>query len=604
MGNKGPVVPGGRGGSITGPEGVVLATPSKSGGRGGPLRVPGGVPLATPSKSKGVVSSTPAKSGVRVGPGGVSLATPAKSAGRGGPFRVPGGVALTTPAKSAGHGGALPVPGGVALATPTKFLGRGGPPGVPGGVPLATPTKFLGRGGPFRVPGGVPLATPSKSAGRGGPLRVPGGIPLATPSKSGRRGGPLKVPGGVALATPVKPAERGVPGEAGVLATPAKPAERGVALATSFKCFKCEFKINDWKLYLEHFTITHLWFDGLDIPCKCGHKAKNAQQFEEHIRSVHGHEFKCEKCDFVATSVLNFSKHKSDSHRQKEKSNLSCKSCSFVFCTNGSLKDHITMKHPEFSSKNLNESPIIIGNQKKLDGHYVKNTNSSVNFQEKEKASLTSTKESGQNSVKTIKCALCDMIFPHSKALNFHMNNVHNGQNSMKGVTIKEELKTTTSNRGILHEANTPVDRGIKSIADKNVREFSKSVESGGKSSRNTEMKKLFKCWNCTEICSNQDNHDCFKGKFLVCDHCDFKHLEIKIFLNHVTKNHPGLAIPCHICKSKSKTVNTFKIHVNGMHTRNFQCDKCGKFSTFFFKFEKYISIQIDAKKSFGLFQI
>ena len=97
---------------------------------------------------------------------------------------------------------------------------------------------------------------------------------------------------------------------------------------------------------------------------------------------------KCEKCDFVATSVSNLSKHKED--RKKEKSAHSCKSCSFVFCTNRNLKDHISNNHPEFSSNNLNESPIV-ANQKKSDGFkeisnagHVKN-NSSVNFQEKPK---------------------------------------------------------------------------------------------------------------------------------------------------------------------------------------------------------------------------
>ena len=443
------------------------------------------------------------------------------------------------------------------------------------------------------------------------PPAAPGYVP---PQQGPERGGLGRGPGGAVLATPAKPAERGGGGLG--------RGPGGVALATSYKCLKCEVKINDWKLYLDHFTITHLWFDGMDIPCKCGHKAKNAKQFEEHIRSVHGHEFKCEKCDFVATSVSNLSKHKED--RKKEKSAHSCKSCSFVFCTNGNLKDHISNNHPEFSSNNLNESPIV-ANQKKSDGFreisnagHVKN-NSSVNFQEKPKqqpawscnfcfntevsrpafaqkddllkhikeahptVSLTSTTNSGQqkannvhkgqNSVKTLKCALCDMIFPHPNALKFHMNNVHNGQ----GVNIKKEL-STTKNRGILHEANTPIEKisvheGIKNVADRNGREISKSVEAVDKP--RSDLKKLFKCWNCAEICSNQDNHDCTKGKSYVCDHCDFKHLEIKNFLTHVTKNHPGLAIPCHLCKSKSKTVNTFRIHVSGVHTRNYQCDKC-----------------------------
>ena len=79
------------------------------------------------------------------------------------------------------------------------------------------------------------------------------------------------------------------------------------ALINPFECDNCDFKHQEWRVFMEHFKEFH---KNLEIPCNtCNFRSKRIDAFIKHQTKDHLKKYKCDTCDMNFGSMFDLKTH-------------------------------------------------------------------------------------------------------------------------------------------------------------------------------------------------------------------------------------------------------------------------------------------------------
>ena len=181
----------------------------------------------------------------------------------------------------------------------------------------------------------------------------------------------------------------------------------------TYKCKKCDFKIEDLNQFVDHVTNEHENIEK-EIPCHlCNFSAKTLPAFNTHIKGVHNKRYKCDFCDSLFGISANLKGHLETRKKSNSKILHTCEECNFKSCTKRGLINHIKGVHEVQNSENVDE-----------------NIDQNESIQEDVKPDQDKLEKSSNpvNPNKIFKCNVCEFTNDKQKLFIQHFKMKHRGQ--------------------------------------------------------------------------------------------------------------------------------------------------------------------------------
>jgi KRAB domain-containing zinc finger protein len=273
-----------------------------------------------------------------------------------------------------------------------------------------------------------------------------------------------------------------------------------------------------------------------------------------HMKQVHGKEsdktqdvcnsikdvgeFKCKRCDHVASGERRLRLHVKTVHRLQRKK---CPHCSFASVLTIQLRQHIISAHTSTGEGMYANKDNVIAD--------VKSVNSS------EGQELDKVNDDKVTDRKRLSCNQCDYVAVAVHRLRFHVKTVHGANtkmcphcsfSSVLEIQLRRHIKIEHNGREVARKDHATLVEGEESAVSK--------------------------CEQCGHIARNKLRlrvHIKFVhgAKTSVCSHCTFSTVTITQLKRHINSVHTRAKVhKCHLCQYKATRPDVLKAHVKAKH--------------------------------------
>ena len=313
-----------------------------------------------------------------------------------------------------------------------------------------------------------------------------------------------------------------------------------------------------------------------------------------HRRKLHRDTYRCNHCDFEATSLTLLMKHKRRTHN---KDRFPCSQCSYIGPYMSNLRKHQRSVHgmnykcavcDARAKENGTGYTVAMFTKQEFEGHMAT---------EHEGEDLAEALSSG-NKVYT--CTVCGKTKPSAQSLRVHMRRLHQDSYSCKQcdfeaatyLEIKKHMSATHNKDRFLCDQCDFTSTHLFRLK-KHQQLCQKKREKGDKTPSKpaglkpvlSEEDKKFKCTHgkCTFGCLTEDQlkkHVDSKHKNWFCDQCAYQTTSHGAFIMHKRAKHEMIRYKCSQCDFETAYDFYLKVHIETIHERiRYPCDVCGHLS-------------------------